>query len=43
MNKKFKNPPIHICCSNDTADNLALSSNQKIISNFQEFLDLISV
>ncbi|MFT7114321.1 MAG: DNA-binding transcriptional MerR regulator [Candidatus Azotimanducaceae bacterium] len=43
MNKKFKNPPIHICCSNYTADNLKLSSNQKIIANFQEYLDLIGV
>jgi len=42
MNKEFKNPPIHICCSNNTADNLELSSNQKIIPSFQEFLNLIS-
>tara|TARA_B100000809_G_scaffold266858_1_gene332278 strand:+ start:6188 stop:7072 length:885 start_codon:yes stop_codon:yes gene_type:complete len=41
MNKEFKNPPIHICCSNNTADNLELSSNQKIIPSFQEFLNLI--
>jgi DNA-binding transcriptional MerR regulator len=41
MNTEFKNPPIHICCSNDTAQNLTLSSNQKIIANFQEFLNLI--
>ena len=41
MNKEFNNPPINICCSNYTADNLELSSNQKIISSFQEFLNLI--
>ena len=41
MNKKFKNPPIHICCSNDTSENLKLSSNQNIIASFQEFLNLI--
>lgn len=42
MNKEFKNPPIHICCSMDTADNLELSSNQKIIPSFQDFFNLIS-
>ena len=41
MNKEFKNPPIHICCSNDTSENLKLSSNQNIIASFQEFLNLI--
>lgn len=41
MNKEFKNPPINICCSNDTSENLKLSSNQKIIASFQEFLNLI--
>ncbi|MEJ6735739.1 MAG: MerR family transcriptional regulator [Flavobacteriales bacterium] len=42
MEKEFKNPPIHICCSNDIAEKLNLSSNQKTIANFQEFHDLIS-
>ena len=42
MNKEFRNPSIQICCSKEIADNLQLSSNQKIISNFQQFMNLIS-
>jgi DNA-binding transcriptional MerR regulator len=42
MEKDFNNPPIHICCANGIAENLKLSSNQKAISSFEAFQELIN-
>ena len=41
MNEKYNKPPIHVCCSIETSEKLKLTSNQKIIASFQDFLNLI--
>jgi len=42
MAKEFNDPSIHICCANEVEEKLKLSPNQKGISSFKVFQELIS-
>ena len=41
MSKRYKNASCVICCSNSYIDKISLDQNQRIISDFDQFLNLI--
>lgn len=43
LGKEFNNPPFYICCGSGIVENLKLSSNQKAITSFEAFQELIGL